>query len=161
MSLVYTNCSVAPCWPNNPKSKQKMSHNIWQWLYFSFDHSSLLRVVIVCVNVCVHMATCEEPLGWAAQRQRERERGIQSGPQAELLIGLVKAQGYRWVTKPPLITNHFCHESRLERKKQQKVCLKQRKVMGCAHFSSQDVSDLAGLLTFPFVSFTFLPVLFM
>lgn len=45
-------------------------------------------------------------------RGRERERG----PQAELLISLVKVQGYRWVTKPPLITNHFCHESRLERK---------------------------------------------
>lgn len=56
---------------------------------YTFDRNSLLWVVIVCVNVCVHTATCE---GSAAVRERA---SIQSRPQAELSIGLVKVQGYR------------------------------------------------------------------
>lgn len=81
----------------------------------TFDSNAIWWGVIVCGNVCVHMATCEGRLGSAAVSERER---AQSGPQAELLIGLVKVQGYRWVTKPPLITYHFCDESRLKQKAQ-------------------------------------------
>lgn len=58
--------------------------------------------VYVCVSVCS-----------AAVR---RSTSTQSWPQAELSISLIKVQGYRWVTKPPLITNHFCHESQLRKK---------------------------------------------
>lgn len=79
-------------------------------LSYTFDW---IKFDSLFVWVCVYIwSLVREPwilLQW-------KRASTESGPQAELLIGLVKVQGYRWVTKPPLITNHFCHESRLERK---------------------------------------------
>lgn len=115
---------------------------------FFFGYSSHLRVAITWMRV--HVATCEGK-SWSCCCQTGQRASTQSGPQAELSIGLVKLRGYRWVTKPPLITNHFCHQSLLERKGSKKVCIKQkRKVIGHAHFFCLTV-----LLTSPFISRVF------
>lgn len=44
------------------------------------------------MNLCAHTVTCKGTLDSAALREKA---STQSGPQAELLIGLVKVQGYR------------------------------------------------------------------
>lgn len=72
---------------------------------------------ITYVNISACFTTYVRCLGSAAVR---RSTSTQSWPQAEISICLVKVQGYRWVTKPPLITNHFCHESQFQQKEAKK-----------------------------------------
>lgn len=170
--------SAAHTWPKHP---QKASKNVFAWKKDFCSYAKLTRVTLYCwlwplslgchglcdgVCVCVCIWRLVRKLRGFCCRERERKRKRvrereQSGPQAELLIGLVRVQGYRWVTKPPLITNHFCHESRSERKSS-KVCIKQRKLIGRAHFSSKDVFALSGPGYFAFrpLSFLIIQVLF-
>lgn len=165
--LGFTDCSAAPCWQSHPKCGKNClafsfstfflsckSWQIWQRLYCPLDETSLLWVFVPCVDACVHTAACEQPLGTTSEREGEgrRESSIPSRPQAELSIYLFKVQGYRWVTKPPLITNHFCHESRFGREEAKRLYQTKN--------SDRVYTASVRLLTLVFMWFMSVPVLF-
>lgn len=160
--LGFTDCSAAPCWRSHPKCKKKCLAFSFPTFFFypvnldKFDKDYTVRWMkplsygffVACADACVRTAACEQPLG----TDSEREGGKESRPQAELSICLFKVQGYRWVTKPPLITNHFCHESRFGREEAKRLYQTKN--------SDRVYAASARLLTLVFMCFTSVPVLF-
>lgn len=124
-------------------------------------HGPIAYALSLFVWSTVRAHTCPLARKLSVPLQWEREgTSPQSRPQAAPSIGLVKVQGYRWVTKPPLITNHFCHESRLEWRAAKSLYQTKKSDRACT-FLISGVFGLAGLLASLFLSgFLILSLLF-
>lgn len=83
--LGFTDCSAAPCWRTHPKRRRNCLDFSFSTFFYpvnldKFDKDYTVRwmkplsygFLVACVDACVHTAACEQPLGTASERERER-----------------------------------------------------------------------------------------